>query len=184
MSHFVYHFKPANLQGTTLYPLNRLRDLHPEAHRSEFKKYVGREKLLEKRIPILDCLWNDVIHLSPLHPQTVIDCWKANGLFEYTQRKEKTVDVFKIPAAAIDWPNVVCFQSFNYEFGNFDLEKDKYWQIVDGAFTEQKDVSPEQLKVWKADQTAGRRLFWYSHTMHVLARQTLDVSGCEIVRCQ
>jgi hypothetical protein len=71
MSQFVYHFKPKNMVGDLLIPLNQLRDKHPMTYAEHVTKYKGREKLLEKTIPLLNCLWNDVLHISPIHPQIV-----------------------------------------------------------------------------------------------------------------
>ena len=34
-------------------------------------KYVGREHITQQRIPILDCLWNDVLHFSAVNPKEV-----------------------------------------------------------------------------------------------------------------
>ena len=59
---FVYHIRSADFRGTTLYPLNRLRDRYPDVYEAQRAKYRGREWLLEARVPLLDVLWNDVIH--------------------------------------------------------------------------------------------------------------------------
>jgi hypothetical protein len=82
----LYHLLPSPLSGDTLYPLNRLKELAPEIYRQHVAKYKNREELLERRIPFLDCLWNDVLHLSPVHPALIRNAklkvgltWPANG---------------------------------------------------------------------------------------------------------
>jgi hypothetical protein len=58
-------------------PVHRFRDLSldpdernpPEIWREEVRKYAGGEGLMEERIPLLDCKWNDVVHLFPFIPQ-------------------------------------------------------------------------------------------------------------------
>lgn len=70
---FLYHFVPDNMQGQTLYPLNQLKEVVPEAYDYHLKKYIGRERLLERKVPILDCLWNDVLHLTAVHPTKVTE---------------------------------------------------------------------------------------------------------------
>ncbi|UPT74966.1 MAG: HAMP domain-containing histidine kinase [Elusimicrobiota bacterium] len=62
----LYHYVPDELVGETLYPLTRLADLHPRVAAEHALKYSGREHLMQVRLPILDCLWNDVLHLAPL----------------------------------------------------------------------------------------------------------------------
>ena len=49
---------------------------------------------------------------------------------------------------------------------------------------EQMDVSEDQIRVWQNDLESGRRFFWFSHTMHLLARQELDIRNCELVTCE
>lgn len=68
---YLYHRVPKDMQGSVLYPLNQLKALHPEQYTSAAAKYVGREKLMQFEIPQLRCLWNDVIHLSPVHPSDI-----------------------------------------------------------------------------------------------------------------
>src|SRR5687767_14788723 len=68
---FVYHLQPKNLVGSVLYPLNALRDQYPALYAQHAAKYTGRESMLERHIPILGCLWNDVLFFSPVHPQLI-----------------------------------------------------------------------------------------------------------------
>ena len=51
------------MRGDVLYPLNTLRGLYPDVFERERGKYAGREALLELRIPILDVLCNNALHL-------------------------------------------------------------------------------------------------------------------------
>src|SRR5213083_2344669 len=86
----LFHFVPQRMVGTVLYPLNTLKKREPEAWRREVAKYEGRERVLEKPIPPLGCLWNDVLHFkclwndvlhfSTVHPSNVVAELKAVGL--------------------------------------------------------------------------------------------------------
>jgi hypothetical protein len=44
---------PEDQIGTTLYPLNQLRDVQPELYKTKASKYDGREHIMERQIPIL-----------------------------------------------------------------------------------------------------------------------------------
>lgn len=77
MDLFVYHRKSKNFVGDTIFPLNHLP--FPEVKTREQKKYQGRESLLETKIPPLDCLWNDVIHCTPVHPSIVYSALREAG---------------------------------------------------------------------------------------------------------
>ncbi|MFC1522947.1 hypothetical protein ACFL6Y_11120 [Elusimicrobiota bacterium] len=80
----LYHFKPDNMQGNTLYPLNALKRIFPEMYEEYFKrKYSWRKNLTTVKLPVLDCLWNDVVHFSPIDMGIVIHTlrrvFKQNG---------------------------------------------------------------------------------------------------------
>ena len=95
------------MRGATLYPLNVLRTLHPDAYEHERGKYEGREGLLELRIPLLDVLWNDALHLSPFHPGRLAAAWRAAGLWSPAWDRE----FFAIPAARLAGHASVWFAS-------------------------------------------------------------------------
>ena len=76
----LYHRRPLDMRGNVLYPLNVLRDTIPEIDEHQGRKYDGREELLQQRIVPLDCLWNDALHLSPVHPGDVAQVAKSEGV--------------------------------------------------------------------------------------------------------
>jgi hypothetical protein len=76
----LYHFVPTNLTGDTLYPLNVLKHVLPEVYAAHVKKYEGREWLLQNNIPLLNCLWNDVLHFTAVHPREVRNALVSVGL--------------------------------------------------------------------------------------------------------
>jgi hypothetical protein len=85
---FAYHLIPLHLRGTVLYPLHQLTVIYPDIAAKHMTKYQGRRHLLNKPIPPLDCLWNDVLMLSPVHPAAMkaameepdTFAWHVNGL--------------------------------------------------------------------------------------------------------
>jgi hypothetical protein len=77
----LYHLMPEPMIGDRLYPLNTLKHLAPEAFEKHRKKYDGRESLLDRQIPPLHCRWNDVLHLSPVHPALIREAKRKLGLF-------------------------------------------------------------------------------------------------------
>lgn len=88
---FVYHRVPEALSGKYLCPLNELRSLLPEVYAREVQKYEGREGVLSQRVSNLNCLWNDVLHFSPLHPRLVGEALVRAG-FSHQPRKWFAVD--------------------------------------------------------------------------------------------
>ena len=68
---FIYHKVPADMSGNILYPLNVMEKINPEIYEKAVKKYEGREYLMREVIPWLNCLWNDVLHFSIVHPTKI-----------------------------------------------------------------------------------------------------------------
>ncbi len=71
---YVYHMVPEELKGEYLIPLNELKRVYPNLYREYIQKYkdhTQRENLLTRKIPKLECLWNDVVHFLPLHPYEI-----------------------------------------------------------------------------------------------------------------
>lgn len=95
------------MTGNELMPLNQMQATHPDLYQKNIGKYSWRKEVLERRIPLLDCLWNDVLHFSPVHPHKIFKLQLELGLIReippyifyeiYTDsfEPEKTVVFFK-----------------------------------------------------------------------------------------
>jgi hypothetical protein len=90
------------MQGTTLYPLNQLKNSYPDAYGNAIEKYKGREFLMSVKVPILEALWNDFIFLSPIHPHILykeyLAAMKQSGLENLPAERE----FYKIPIEKIN----------------------------------------------------------------------------------
>src|SRR5262245_12566503 len=69
---FVYHRLP-KMHGKTLFPLNRMPDELADLRSAATKKYSWRVEVMSGKLPLLNCLWNDVLHFSPLHPNLLYE---------------------------------------------------------------------------------------------------------------
>lgn len=56
----VYHMAPRDFIGEVLYSLNALKTHLPEIYETQAQRYAGSEVLMQLKVPLLDCLWNDV----------------------------------------------------------------------------------------------------------------------------
>ncbi len=77
---YLYHGVPEDMKGDSLIPLNQMLAVDADLRDSYLQKYKGREEILERKIPLLDCLWNDVVQLLPLNPKVLFDCQLELGL--------------------------------------------------------------------------------------------------------
>lgn len=79
---YIYHRIPQNMAGDTLYPLNQLKEIYPEIYEQHVAKYEGREWVKDFELPELECIWNDVLHFSPINPELIEDILEEIG-FKY-----------------------------------------------------------------------------------------------------
>lgn len=164
-------------------PLNELKTKHRDLFEAQAAKYQGREELMSWEVPTLGCRWNDVLHFSPIHPQTILDTWRHEHLFEIKQ-PQLPLEVYKVPLRLFNEENLSYFQSFNSDYENYDSSKDKFWKLECANYSELTKVSAEQIELWKSDVKANRRMLWFGRTLHVLAKQRLDTRLCETVVCR
>mmetsp|Transcript_3470 Transcript_3470/g.6283 ORF Transcript_3470/g.6283 Transcript_3470/m.6283 type:complete len:237 (+) Transcript_3470:82-792(+) len=93
---FVYHRCPAEMQGSTLFPMN---DMPPELSSlksTAAKKYSWRSEVMDGVVPVIDCLWNDAIHCSPYHPRELFLAQTAAGITPSTNDS-----FFEIPVESL-----------------------------------------------------------------------------------
>ena len=158
-------------------PLNDMKESLPEVYEKAAAKYKGREVLLERRIPKLDCLWNDVLHLAPINPQIIVDYWEEIGI----EKINHTIEVFKVPVDRIDEDQSICFLPQNVEYGKLENDNNHVSKFISSDYEEQTEVTQIQKDIWKQDRKNGRQTFWYSHTTHILFKGRIDTEGLETI---
>ena len=175
---FLYHIVPTGLSGDLLYPLNRLAKVYPEIAALEKKKYEGRELLMEKTLPILNCRWNDVLHLSPLHPTKTKRALAEVGL----RRADPTpLKFFVVPPHSLEGVQAVYFKHSKDARGSYDfLESD--FTILDLARYRELPEIPEEQRLYflKMKEEGNKPLLW-ARTPHVLFHGEIRVAGLEII---
>lgn len=174
---YLYHSVPLNLQGSVLYPLNSLKDKYPKIYEEQIKKYAGREHITEQRIPVLDCLWNDVLHFSAVHPGEI-----KHALVEAGRDSDFVMNFYQIDPAFLDPRNTVV-----YLFAHADDEE----KMSEGNFAPYNpgememvrfSVMPERTKEYYKEMIKrNERPLLYHRIPHILYKGTLDVTGLPIV---
>lgn len=167
---YLYHAVPGDLKDDKLYPLNTLKEKHPDLYTAKNAKYEGREEVTQQSIPLLDCLWNDVIFLTAVHPQTLLDAYrKAGGNVDHS------LQYFQIDVDSLQKENLVvaiytgdAYQK-TYELYNADNIKE-YSTIPDRTI----DYFVEQLQ-------QGQLPLYYAYIPHVIYKGAIDTKGLHIV---
>jgi len=163
----LFHFVPSPMAGTVLYPLNELKQLEPEIWRREVAKYDGREQLLEMPIPPLGCLWNDVLHLSIVHPREIVAELEAAGVEPLRRR------FFEFDAGVFDPERTVIF--LNRPTDVAARSDDSQWLPFESANLDRLVELTEPTRRYNRECAMRRerpRLF--AHLPHVFYRGALE----------
>ena len=174
-SQFVYHLIPKQVQGEILYPLNRLRKIAPILAATYAKKYVGREAILERRIPPLNCLWNDVLMFCPVHPRDIVQTFQEEG---YTVKPRRW---FEVPLSRFELENTAVYFPKNRSFGSFTRVEDQFTLLSGVDFeplTKQTDELCDHIQQARSE---NRKPFMFMGLPHILYKGSLPLDGIEIV---
>lgn len=151
-----------------LYPLNDIRARHPDVYEREIAKYrdhPSRAELPRTVIGKLNCLWNDVLHCSPIHPHLLYRAWRERGANIDPDR-----EFYRIPISQVAHLPVAMMKGREVEW----LDKEGYSEL---------DTVPVETLEWyerMAEQGLVRGSF--VGVPHVLVKGPIDISGVEVVR--
>jgi len=166
---YLYHAVPPNMVGTVLYPLNELKLHYPLAYAEHYRKYHGREKLTEQRIPLLNnCLWNDVLFMMAVSPQVTAPAFE--GVFGRHWR----IKFFRFEAAALDPRKMAVLHTGDIRSGRFEP-----FDVAQMA--RYQEFSPKTVQHWQGYKAANKRPFYAAYVPHVLYHGHLDTTGVPIV---
>ncbi len=182
---FLYHIKSALFQGDTIYPLNQLRERSPEVYARQRRKYVGREALMERRVPLLDKLWNDVVHLAPVHPYCIRAAFLAAGANPDGLQGGPADTWVQIPAAHIAHLPAVyfTFNSFKHAPPVEVIEpapEDFSWFSA-ADYRELPDVEPATIASNRERIALGMPPLLLTRTLHVLVDGAINIAGLPVV---
>ena len=173
---FVYHHVPVNLTGSVLYPLNQLKQVHPDVAVVQLKKYQGREALLSQQIPHLNCLWNNVLHFSPVHPAKIKAAMEEAGHTTGYRRWR----YFEVNAAFFSPNNTVIWEYHERPHPHFPIDESEclpYEPRLLGKYTEVGEWTRRYYTVVKP----GARVLPYVGIAHVLYRGHLNMEEVKMI---
>ncbi len=75
----LFHVTSLPVVDGWLHPLNELKRTNQPLYDHYVQKYHGREYIRQRRIPILNCEWSDVVFLSAVNPQVVVETIRQLG---------------------------------------------------------------------------------------------------------
>ena len=179
---FIYHIKPVKMLGNTLYPLNTLRGISKDTYAYEFHsaKYTHRKILMELKIPVLNCLWNDVVHCSPIDFRQI---YKA--LIKAGHHKVKNIEFFKIP---IELLKNIEFVKYKYDKEIFDIEKKAYVltnediePLTIGSYRELNELPNKTMEWYKQCAESGKGVpLLFRYTPHIFVKGNIPIKDVEV----
>ena len=143
-----------------------------ETRNKNLEKYEGREEILERKIPLLDCLWNDVVQFLPLHPQKVFKLQKELGLITIVPPYK----FYEIDASNLDPQKAVVF--FKTAPGEENVQI-KWLGEVD--FASLREIPEATMAYYKTLVGTGALPFNYQFVPHIVYKGTIDISETNII---
>jgi hypothetical protein len=182
---FVYHLCARDMRGTTLYPLNGLRDRFPDLYARERMKYEGRESVLDYMVPGLGAAWADTVNLSALDPTLLVDARRRMGVpfSRLLQRRLARIPVERLAGmravvynSATHWINSspgedVPLTPPAAEFSPYDA----------GSYAEQGEVPRLHLDYLRRQLERREPALGFVFVRHVLVAGSIDLSGVDLL---
>lgn len=169
---YLYHKVPVKMIGKILYPLNSMQQKLPQVFEKEAAKYKGREFLMDELIPVLNCKWNDALHLSPIEPNLIY-----SALFEIGFKPEDSL-FYKIPISLIDDKKTAIFK---YENEDGEMGNDQVVPWQKNLIYSMTELSAGTKQWYQSCFSAKRQPLLFHLVPHVLTTEPIDISNCEIV---
>lgn len=164
--------------GDVLYPLNRLASVDSDAGAEETKKYEGRKHLMAVRLPILNCLWNDAIHLSPIHPSKIRQALFETGFQDVPLART----FFLIDPKALTPGKAIHFKNSTDTAGKYDFPDTDFSFFNHAEYQELPDVPIEQRNYFIRMKAEGGRPLLWARTPHVFYQGELNIKNAKIIQ--
>ena len=142
-----------------------MKRLYPNLYREYIQKYkdhTQRENLLTRKIPKLECLWNDVVHFLPLHPYEIYKVSLEIGINLHTNKL-----FYKVPISALKGQ---CMAIYKYSKHNWG-----------GPNSELKQLNICTKEYYREEYEKGRRFGMFHLIPHVLVKGKVEVKNIEII---
>jgi hypothetical protein len=170
--HYIYHAVPEKMIGNNLIPLNSMQDIDDSLRNSYMSKYRGREDILERKIPILDCLWNDVVQLLPIHPQKIFELQKRLGFLQVVPNYR----FYKINLSLLDRKHAVVFFKSSPGEDNIVVKL-----LGDVDFDAIQQIPRATVDYYKSVRKTNELPFNYQFVPHILYKGEVNISSAEII---
>ena len=150
----------------------------PELYAQQVAKYRGRERLTLVTVPVVNALWNDLVHCAPIHPRVIYRALANVGI----ERGSDTF--FKIPVSQLEGMSVVWFDPWvdpargDYPF---PLDERDVTLFDRASYRELTQLPARTVRYYEQARKGGRRPLLYQFVPHVLVHGSIDVADVEVI---
>ncbi len=176
MTFYLYHWVPPAMEGDIIHPLNILKEKYPKVYEEKAAKYKGRELTMHWKIPPLNCLWNDVLHFTAIHPNIVKEALREAG----DKRKYELVCYQLDPHLLDPKDTIVCLYTNEPSHDTFDPSD--FVEFNSDEIEKYSEVSERTKAYYKRMFDAGKDPLVFPWCTHILFKGSLDVKNLPIVR--
>jgi hypothetical protein len=171
---YLYHWVPKDMQGDILYPLNALKEKYPEMYDVHKSKYKGREEMMELVIPKINCLWNDALHLSAIHPKIIKDAIALAG-----GRSDYKMFCYQIDPHSLDPEKTVVYL---YSTPDMDmLKEDDFIEFKPDEMNKYSSLPKETKEYYKESFGNKKRPLAFHRAPHILYKSFLNIKDVPII---
>lgn len=167
---YIYHNDPRNMEGDILYPLNQLKNKMPNIYQDQAKKYQGREQVPKQYLNLLDCLWNDVLHFSAVHPQKIKSALDSLGMSSKGFNKCYRIDT---ELAGFNENNTVFYFTAYSRSQKIEIRERKFNHEAVRNYAE---IPKGTLQFYDKRIKENKPVFTHAGITHILFKGTLDVT--------
>ncbi|TFE02344.1 group-specific protein [Jeotgalibacillus salarius] len=178
---YIYHMVPKSMYGETLIPLNKMQDHNKTLYTLHSRKYFDhpdRAKLLGRRIPHLNCLWNDVVFFLPMHPNYLYEALKKAGM-----DIPDNIRFFRIPITALSKNQSVIYtyNAKDYQGPTAEIRPEEVEFLKLDHYQELTELPEDTLNYFKEQDSKERRFGLFHFVPHVMSHGMVDVSKAEVI---
>lgn len=176
----LYHIKHLDFCGNELYPLNqmeKIENLKPLA-KKHAEKYKNREWIREMKVSYFNCYFNDVIFLSPVHPNRIFEALKMAG---YSPIQ---VQFLEIPFNALNKKKAVIWKCPSAEY--LPIKEDllllnRYEKISKKALENYRTVPESTKEYYKKCFQQGLKPLIFLGLPHVLVKDKIQLLSSRVL---
>lgn len=159
------------MSGNILFPLNLLKEKNFDLYEKQASKYIGREDIMNERLPILNCLWNDVLHFSAVHPSLI-----KQALIEAGDTESVHLECFEIEPSVLDSEKTIVFL-YEHDTREGKLREDDFAKYNPEDIAKYSKMPQETKEYYKEMYALGREPLLFHKIPHILFKGELDVSS-------